>query len=740
MIASVSVHAAWKRRDLRGLPPAFVRRAQARWRIRQRRARAHRIRDDRRRAEAEQHNQTVRGEEKTIAGRVRARIAAWRRIGAPRRVLRWIARGVPVRWSARGPPRPFRLPPVHFADDEQQQWFLRERDRLFACGAWRPGTVTTHVSPAFLVAKPPEPDGQANWRVVVNLKRLNASCAPLRTRYESLRTLRTIAARGEYAFAWDIKDGYYHLMLAPEYQHYMTFAVLLGGQIEYITCVGLPMGWTHSAYYFVHLMRVFVRHLRAPEVAEQVARMRELRAGQRPEALAPARDAPPPHLVVRMRVLAYVDDFLGICPSMEAGLEAMARADALMLELGILKHPRKFTPEPVQRLDHLGLEVDLAEGRFRVTAKRAAKLRAMAKDLLCRAARKQRWVPARALAQMAGTANSCLLAVLPARFFLRAIFVALESRSSWAGNCRLDRQALRDLAWWADFQPASRWNGAPIWKPPLTAELHCDAAGGARHGWGGVLNGRATARGTWTPTQASLPITLLELKAVRFSVESFLAQLRGRVVRLHEDNMGVVGILAAGRSRSPRIMDEMRKLWWLLDANDILIRGRYIRSEDNVVADALSRMLPHPHLRPLRASAVRFIERRWGREHTVDRFATYATSVAPRYCAVGPHREPRAEPTDAFGASWHGETNFARPPPDAISRVVRLLQRQPGVSATVVVPYWAGAAWFAPLMELARDTLVLPWRELELPWLAGGATRAWNAVVVRVGPDRPGST
>ena len=30
--------------------------------------------------------------------------------------------------------------------------------------------------------KPPEPDGQANWRLVVNLRRLNASCAPLRTR------------------------------------------------------------------------------------------------------------------------------------------------------------------------------------------------------------------------------------------------------------------------------------------------------------------------------------------------------------------------------------------------------------------------------------------------------------------------------------------------------------------------------------------------------------------------------
>ena len=50
-----------------------------------------------------------------------------------------------------------------------------------------------------------------------------------------------------------------------------------------------------------------------------------------------------------------------------------------------------------------------------------------------------------------------------------------------------------------------------------------------------------------------------------------------------------------------------------------------------------------------------------------------------------------------------------------------------------------GASSASAQMELAQDTLVLPWRELELPWLAGGETRAWNAVVVRVGPDRPTS-
>jgi hypothetical protein len=44
-------------------------------------------------------------------------------------------------------------------------------------------------------------------------------------------------------------------------------------------------------------------------------------------------------------------------------------------------------------------------------------------------------------------------------------------------------------------------------------------------------------------------------------------------------------------SRSPVMMTELRRLWYLLDTNDIHIRPRYIRSAANVWADTLSREL-----------------------------------------------------------------------------------------------------------------------------------------------------
>jgi hypothetical protein len=39
------------------------------------------------------------------------------------------------------------------------------------------------------------------------------------------------------------------------------------------------------------------------------------------------------------------------------------------------------------------------------------------------------------------------------------------------------------------------------------------------------------------------------------------------------------------------MMTELRRLWYLLDTNDIHIRPRYIRSDGNIYADTLSREL-----------------------------------------------------------------------------------------------------------------------------------------------------
>ena len=76
---------------------------------------------------------------------------------------------------------------------------------------------------------------------------------------------------------------------------------------------------------------------------------------------------------------------------------------------------------------------------------------------------------------------------------------------------------------------------------------------------------------------------------MRKGILAFADDLRGRSVRLWEDNQAVVHIIRNHTSKSPLLMAELRLLLALLDDLDIRLVPRYIKSELNV-ADEFSRL------------------------------------------------------------------------------------------------------------------------------------------------------
>jgi hypothetical protein len=117
----------------------------------------------------------------------------------------------------------------------------------------------------------------------------------------------------------------------------------------------------------------------------------------------------------------------------------------------------------------------------------------------------------------------------------------------------MKHQLRRDLEWWRTVP--DQHNDRSIYKPIETAYLHADSSG---YGWGAVLNDNHAyqARGFWYDDDRKQHITWKELRAVRLAIESFLPQLRGRHVLLHEDNTAVVATLSKPTTRSPVMMTE----------------------------------------------------------------------------------------------------------------------------------------------------------------------------------------
>ena len=66
-------------------------------------------------------------------------------------------------------------------------------------------------------------------------------------------------------------------------------------------------------------------------------------------------------------------------------------------------------------------------------------------------------------------------------------------------------------------------------------------------------------------------IVLKELKAVRHGLYQNLDSIRGRTVKLYQDNMTVVGALRKMSSRCPALMAEIKELVpWLLEHKILL--------------------------------------------------------------------------------------------------------------------------------------------------------------------------
>ena len=264
---------------------------------------------------------------------------------------------------------------------------------------------------------------------------------------------------------------------------------------------------------------------------------------------------------------------------------------------------------------------------------------------------------------------------------------------------RLTRQALRDLDWWVNIE--KRWQQRAIWREATSATLFSDAS---MRGWGGVLNQTVLTHGLWTKKEREQHITELELLAVLRNVECLLPRLRKRRVLVLEDNSAVVWIFHNHTSRQPRLMALLRETCALCDLNDITLAVRYVSTHANL-ADIPSRYRGRDHWR-LTGEVFKAVEKELGVTHTVDRFATKATTLLPRWNS--PHPEPGSEGVDGLACEWLPEVNWVHPPPSLLTEVVARVEREPRICGTVVTPYWPAEAWFATLHRHCARAIVVP--------------------------------
>jgi hypothetical protein len=249
-------------------------------------------------------------------------------------------------------------------------------------------------------------------------------------------------------------------------------------------------------------------------------------------------------------------------------------------------------------------------------------------------------------------------------------------------------------------------NGRSIYKRIETAYLHADSSG---YGWGAVLNDNPNfhARGFWYDDDRQQHITWNELRAVRLAIESFLPQLRERNVLIHEDKAVVVATtLTKLTTRSSVMVTELRRLWHLLDVNDIRIRPKYIRFAANIWAGSLSPKLNCDDWQ-LDMRIFSYLHAEWG-PRSIDRFASMENTQVPRFNAKW--RDPECGDIDHLhipDAAWLREENYCNPPWGALPALSAKLHES-GAAATVIAPHWPHKPWFQQLYYMATEAIHYP--------------------------------
>ena len=269
----------------------------------------------------------------------------------------------------------------------------------------------------------------------------------------------------------------------------------------------------------------------------------------------------------------------------------MEKSDSSFTNYHFLRHNHRLSEHGVvftlAKVEKLKLAIETLLGRGSATKK----------DLEC----------------IGGLVSHCSYVVRGGRTFSRHIFDLSASYSRYARSIPLDDPIKADLNWWLRF--CGCFNGrACIVRDLHPIPMYSDSS---FLGFGAWM-GRDWLAGQWKEEDcpadfdfgcshlaappvfevAPKNINVLELWPVVLGIQRWGPFFKDCFVHVKTDNMQVLAMLCTGRSSNKLCMSWLREIFWMCFVWNIDIKASYIRSADNHLADALSR-LPYRNVAPM---------------------------------------------------------------------------------------------------------------------------------------------
>lgn len=233
-------------------------------------------------------------------------------------------------------------------------------------------------------------------------------------------------------------------------------------------------------------------------------------------------------------------------------------------------------------VDFLGIELDTTAMQARLPPDKHAHALNAVISLL-----QSSHISHRTLEKFLGFLSFCTRVLPLGRLFLRNLFTFISRLSHLHPHAlaRVSAPARRELQWWLKFLP--HWSGIRLISSSPRAHINLYTDASSLKGIGGWWSNFAFS--------ARLPrfrrlkhIDWKEAYAILFAFAKWSSHWRSCLVEIHCDNSAIVDAINSRSIRGPAI-DILQNLFLLTSLDDIVIHATWLPSQDNWIADALSR-------------------------------------------------------------------------------------------------------------------------------------------------------
>jgi len=186
-------------------------------------------------------------------------------------------------------------------------------------------------------------------------------------------------------------------------------------------------------------------------------------------------------------------------------------------------------------------------------------------------------------------------AVRSSRAFLRRFYDAMSGISRAHHRLRISSGIRQDLTMWLSF--LLNFNGVTYippsaWSDSDALQLFTDSAGSPELGAGCFFQGEWSFfqwPASWGKGGILRDITFLEMVPVVLASMLWGEKLRHRKVLLFIDNEALCCVINKQTAKSKRLMQLVRQFVLLAMEHGILFKARHVVSENNCIADSISR-------------------------------------------------------------------------------------------------------------------------------------------------------